>query len=49
LLAVDTQGWRDEYQRLREEFALYGDRVPAEFSERLDSAMARLGRQLSQR
>ena len=49
LLAVDTQGWHAEYARLREEFSLYGDRVPVELSQRLDSATAKLEAQPSQR
>jgi phosphoenolpyruvate carboxykinase (GTP) len=49
LLAVDTQGWHEEYARLREEFARYGDRVPVEFSQRLDAAVAKLEAQSSQR
>lgn len=42
LLTVDASGWRDEFQQLQVEFQRYGDRVPNEFYERLESALGRL-------
>lgn len=42
LLTVDASGWRDEFQQLQVEFQRYGDRVPSEFYERLESALGRL-------
>ena len=44
LLAVDTQGWREEYARLQADFAQYGDRVPAELHARIQAAAERLSR-----
>ncbi len=42
LLAVDADGWREEFDRLRAEFALYGDRVPAQLHARLQESIDRL-------
>ena len=37
LLGVDTDGWLEEIPKLREYYATFGDRLPAEISEQLDS------------
>jgi phosphoenolpyruvate carboxykinase (GTP) len=43
LLAVDPGEWRDQLPRLREHFAMFGDKLPDELAAQLDALEQRLG------
>jgi phosphoenolpyruvate carboxykinase (GTP) len=43
LLAVDPEEWRAQLPRLREHFATFGDKLPAELADQLDALERRLG------
>ena len=43
LLKVDPQGWKKEVEHLREYFSLFGNKLPLEISEELNSLEKRLG------
>jgi phosphoenolpyruvate carboxykinase (GTP) len=43
LLRVDPEEWRDQLPRLREHFAMFGDKLPDELAEQLDALEERLG------
>jgi phosphoenolpyruvate carboxykinase (GTP) len=42
LLAVDTAGWQDALSQVREYYAQFGDRLPAELIRQLDALESRL-------
>jgi phosphoenolpyruvate carboxykinase (GTP) len=42
LLAVDPAEWRDQLPRLREHFAMFGDKLPDDLAKQLDALEARL-------
>ncbi len=42
LLAVDTAEWREEVPRIREHYAIFGDRLPSELRAELDRLEERL-------
>jgi phosphoenolpyruvate carboxykinase (GTP) len=44
LVAVDRQEWRDQLPRLREHFAMFGDKLPDELAKQLEGLEERLGR-----
>ena len=43
LLAVDPDEWRGQLPRLREHFAMFGDKLPEELAEQLEALEERLG------
>ena len=42
LLAVDTEGWRDALSQVRDYYAQFGDRLPAELTGQLEALEGRL-------
>jgi len=43
LLAVNADEWRDEVPRIREHFAVFGDKLPAELHAEVDELEKQLG------
>ena len=43
LLSVDRGEWRDQLPRLREHFAMFGDKLPDELAGQLEALEERLG------
>jgi phosphoenolpyruvate carboxykinase (GTP) len=43
LLRVDPEEWRDQLPRIREHFAMFGDKLPDELAYQLEALEERLG------
>jgi phosphoenolpyruvate carboxykinase (GTP) len=42
LMAVDVEGWKGQLPQVKEHFAKFGDKLPAELTEQLDALEQRL-------
>jgi phosphoenolpyruvate carboxykinase (GTP) len=41
-MAVDVEGWKGQLPQVREHFAKFGDKLPAELTEQLNALEQRL-------